>query len=801
MELEPQGRENWGTRAGFVLAAIGSAVGLGNLWGFPYKLYSYGGGAFLIPYVIAMVLVGLPLMIVEFSLGHMSQRAAPDALRHVNRRAEFVGWWQILLSFVIITYYAVILAWCISFLGYSIKGIFAHGGQLPWAGEGMAGVKKAREFFFGQYLHQTDGPALGSLQWPIIAALVVTWLFMYLCVFRGVKLVSKVVLWTVPLPWLMLLILTVRGLTLTGADRGLEFYLEPHWAQLAKPETWRWAFGQTFFSLSLAFGVMITYASFLHRKSDLNNNAAIIGLADLGTSFVAGLAVFATLGAMSYASALAGHPTPVGKVVDQGPSLAFVAFPYALAQLPYSAWFSLVFFIALLTLGIDSAFSITESVIAGIVDKTGWTRGKVVLTVHVVGLALGLIYCTQGGLTWLGTMDDFINGPYGIALLGLIECLVVGWLFRLDRLRGHANERSDWKLGRWWNVLVRGVIPIVLSALIAWSLYDNMSSPSGYVRSYASDPVAIAVPATPGIGEKQSLQLQIGDKTVTLSDADAKSRDGWEVTGYGGSFTKLGAEGSVAAAAPTGLRYTARGLPPATKLTPRYRWTADPDLGTESYTDLSAVTTTRRPAGWNIPNLVGVIIFALAPLVAIAFALIRFRHSPTELTQADRPADRAGSSGLALLLALAAVTLTIVAFKPILGISADSRLGIAPDAGTVRMAAGLLAAAVAAGILALVLSGSALKRSESGGRRPSPFTQFGGMLGNIGLGAGLGMGLALLTLVHPFEGGKAVRDQQLSVTSYVMMGLGFALIVGGLFWCFFRAFKSATSAEEQLPET
>ena len=116
---------------------------------------------------------------------------------------------------------------------------------------------------------------------------------MYLCIFRGVKMVSKVVLLTVPLPWIMLLILTIRGLTLPGAARGLNFYLDPNWAELAKPETWRWAFGQMFFSMSLAFGVMITYASFLHRKSDINNNAAIIGLADIGTSFIAGIAVFA----------------------------------------------------------------------------------------------------------------------------------------------------------------------------------------------------------------------------------------------------------------------------------------------------------------------------------------------------------------------------------------------------------------------------------------------------------------------------------------------------------------------------
>ena len=482
--MREEQRESWGSRPAFVLAAIGSAVGLGNLWGFPYKLYSHGGGAFLIPYVIAMLLIGLPLLIAEFSLGHLTQRATPEAFGRANRRFAFVGWWQIILSFVIITYYAVILAWCLSFLYYSVVGIFQ--GALPWAGEGVEGVEKAKDFFFKDYLGKTEGFSLGSIRWHIVGALLLTWTAMYFCIFRGVKMVSKVVMWTVPLPWLMLLILTIRGLTLEGAVQGLEYYLEPNWDRLANPETWRWAFGQMFFSMSLAFGVMITYASFLHRKSDLNNNAAIIGLADLGTSFMAGLAVFATLGGMAFASSMAGNAVPVEKVVESGPSLAFVAFPYALAQLPYAAWFSLVFFSSLLLLGIDSAFSITESVLASIVDKTGWNRGKTLIALSVVGLLIGLVFCTQGGLGWLGTFDGFINGTWGITLTALLECLVLGWLFRLRRLRDHANERSDWKIGWWWDWSIRLVIPVVLAALFAWSLFDSLSDPAGYVFTYES---------------------------------------------------------------------------------------------------------------------------------------------------------------------------------------------------------------------------------------------------------------------------------------------------------------------------
>jgi neurotransmitter:Na+ symporter, NSS family len=486
VEIPEEQRENWGTRGGFVLAAVGSAVGLGNLWGFPYKLYSYGGGAFLIPYVLAMFCIGIPMLILEFSLGHMTQRAAPDAFGRANKRLEFVGWWGIILGFVIITYYPVILAYCFSFIYYSAESIVT-GHALPWGGEGIEGVRNAKSFFFDTYLGFKEGIAPGQMRYNILIPLVIAWVAMYFCIFKGVKFVGKIVWLTVPLPFIMLVVLTIRGLTLEGSMKGLIYYLDPVWGELLKPTTWRFAFGQVFFSLSLAFGVMITYASFLHRKSDINNNAAIICISDFATSFIGGIAIFATLGGMSYATMQAGNFVEVKDVVDGGPGLAFVAFPYALAQLPGAAWWSLVFFVTLVTLGIDSAFSITESVLAGIVDKTGWKRCVVLPVMSLVGLVFGLIYVTEGGLSWLGTIDGFINGTWGIAFLGLLECVVLGWLYRVDTLRHHANERSDWRLGRWWNFAIRIFIPIVLGTLFLWSLFDDVTNADGFVRTPAGE--------------------------------------------------------------------------------------------------------------------------------------------------------------------------------------------------------------------------------------------------------------------------------------------------------------------------
>ena len=154
-ELLEEQRESWGTRGGFILAAVGSAVGLGNLWKFPYQLYGHGGAAFLIPYIIAMFVIGIPMLILEFSLGHFTQRASPNAFARGHRKLEFVGWWGIILGFVIITFYPVVLAYCFSFLGFSIEGIF-NGGKLPWAGQGLEGVQKANDFFYKEYLDSTE---------------------------------------------------------------------------------------------------------------------------------------------------------------------------------------------------------------------------------------------------------------------------------------------------------------------------------------------------------------------------------------------------------------------------------------------------------------------------------------------------------------------------------------------------------------------------------------------------------------------------------------------------------------------
>ncbi|MDH4240046.1 MAG: sodium-dependent transporter [Phycisphaerae bacterium] len=749
-ELLEEQRESWGTRGGFVLAAIGSAVGLGNLWGFPYKLYSYGGGAFLIPYILALVVVGIPVMVLEFSIGHYTQRAAPDAFKRGHRRFELVGWWGIILAFVIVTYYPVILAYCFSFLWYSIVGIF-NGGELPWAGKGIEGVENAKQFFNDTYLGKIDIEDarfyLGSIRSNIVLPLVITWVAMYFCIFKGVRLVGKIVWLTVPLPWLMLLILAVRGLTLEGSMQGLAYYLDPVWSELAKPITWRYAVGQVFFSLSLAYGIMITYASFLHRKSDLNNNAAIISIADFATSFVAGLAVFATLGGMAFVTQQAGHAVTVETVAESGPSLAFVAFPYALAQLPYSAWFSFIFFFALITLGLDSAFSMTESILASIVDKTGWPRSIVLPLLTVVGFTFGLLFVTKAGFNWLGTIDGFVNGTWGIAFMGLLECIVIGWLWRVGTLRRHANSRSDWQLGRWWDYLIRLVIPILLGTLFFWQLFDDISS--GYLFRINSE-----------------YQADL-DKGMISEELRKEFEDNENVISQEATFTVEQA----------GLSWL------ITDGENKYLIMKEEDR-LNVYDSEGGFL--RTPGGeWKLPNCVGLFIVALVPVLAVILSLVKGRCDIELPSHEEADFGIRGSRGgvLAFLLALipAAGLLVIL-----LGSSV-------PEAAESELANPVFWLLMAVGIVAIGLSNYLVDKHNTSSSEVSWFARWAGILATMVVSA------FVAVILLGLKGGAKIGEEtlpirhKLSGVSYIILAVVFLIIIGGLAWCFYRALLAANA--------
>lgn len=440
------GRENWTSRKAFILAAIGSAIGLGNIWRFPFKCYENGGGAFLIAYIIAMISAGIPLLIMELSLGHRFKLAAPISFSKIAKKFEWIGWWAVFVGFAIVCYYVVVMAWGLNYSVFSVT---------------QAWGEKTGDFFYGDFLGLTGGPfELGGIRPLILIALVVGWILVVAAIWKGAKTVSKVVYVTVFVPWLLLIVFVIRGVTLPGSVDGLIYYIQPHFEKLTDPSVWIAAYGQVFYSLSIGFGIMIAYASFLPKDADIINSSIIIALSDGATAFIGGFAVFGSLG---YYAKLTGQA--VENVLKGGPGLAFVTYPTIINNLPLARAFGILFFFMLLTLAIDSAFSLVEAVSSALRDKFGWSIKRANFSVAIIGLLFGIIFTTGAGLYWLDIVDKWLEF-FGLSAVVLVECIVIGWFFKLKDLREYANSYSEVKIGKLWEIMIRFVIPIIIFVLI-----------------------------------------------------------------------------------------------------------------------------------------------------------------------------------------------------------------------------------------------------------------------------------------------------------------------------------------------
>ncbi|WP_170008068.1 sodium-dependent transporter [Bacillus fonticola] len=451
-----ENRAQWGTRAGFIMAAVGSAVGLGNIWRFPGVAYENGGGAFFLPYLFALLTAGIPLLILEFTMGHKYRGSAPLTYARLSKGGEWIGWWQTAISFVIATYYSVIIAWAMMF------SYFSFGQQ--WGTDTQA-------FLFEDYLQTTAAGEFGSLVPSVFIPLIFVWVIalgvLSAGVKKGIEIANRIM---IPLLLVMFLIITVRALFLEGAIDGLNAFFQPNWAMIGEPSVWVAAYGQIFFSLSIAFAIMIAYSSYLPKKSDITNNAFITGFANSSVELLAGIGVFAALGFMASQSGVA-----IDEVVASGVGLAFVVFPQIINEFPaFNGIFGFLFFASLTLAGLSSLISIVEAFVSGIMDKFEVKRKTAVLFGGGLAALLSLVFATQGGLNFLDVADYFIN-QFGIALVGLFEVVFIAWFAKqLTPLKNHADAVSDIKLGAWWKICLSIITPLMLGYMMYGLLKENL---------------------------------------------------------------------------------------------------------------------------------------------------------------------------------------------------------------------------------------------------------------------------------------------------------------------------------------
>ena len=454
-------KNEWGSNLSFVLAMVGSAVGLGNIWRYPYVLYSNGGGAFYIPYIVAILLMGVPFLILEYGVGYNFKSSFPKAIRKINSKAEYLGWLLPISVFMIMIYYSCILGWDGI---YVILSFFKGWGADP------------NTYFATTLLQSSESVSSITSFIPVIAiAMLIGWAIVWFISHKdleeGLGKVSKIL---VPLLFIIMIVIVAFSLTLPGAMIGLNELFSPDWSLLLDFNIWMAAFGQIIFSLSLGMSIAFTYASYTGEGSDLITNTLSIAFANCAFENFCALGVFSILGYMSMQSG-----TAVADLVTQGTGLVFVAYPTVLNVLgQYAYIIGPLFFITVYLAGLTSILSTIEPLAFSIQNKFTWSRSKTMTVLCLIGAVFSMMYATAYGGTLLGYVDAYIN-QIAILFGVILECIAFAWIFKCENIIPVLNERSKTiKLGKWWTVIVKFILPIFIAIVWIGGVLDTINSGS-----------------------------------------------------------------------------------------------------------------------------------------------------------------------------------------------------------------------------------------------------------------------------------------------------------------------------------
>ncbi|XP_060847469.1 sodium-dependent noradrenaline transporter-like isoform X2 [Rhopalosiphum padi] len=526
-------RETWERNADFLLSIIGFAVDLANIWRFPYLCYRNGGGAFLIPYFLMLIFGAVPLFYMELILGQYNRQGPISVWKNVCPLFKGVGFCAVLVAFYVSFYYNVIIGWSLYFLAMSTT---SSSGQLPWVhcnntwntdlcveqkddwgsvynqsyhvhnylprmhangtllpmSDGISATgsnfnnqsSPAAEYFHRGVLGMSDGlNELGYPKWQLALCVFIVYVMLYLSLFKGVKSSGIVVWGTATLPYLVLTILLIRGLMLPGSLTGITYYLQPELYRLLDTQVWVDAAVQIFYSVGAGFGVHLSYASYNNIKNNCYTDCLITTAVNCFTSFFSGFVIFTYLGFMSHK-----QHKPISSVATEGPGLVFQVYPEAVATLPGSNIWAMLFFFMSITLGIDSAMGGLECVITGLMDEFSgffknrkWPRERFTFAVIGISFCVALINVTPGGIYMLHLLDTYAAG---ISLLcsALFECIAVSWFYGLEKFCNDVESMIGHRPGLYWRLCWKFVSPMFIIGVVTFALIDHKPlSYNGYV--------------------------------------------------------------------------------------------------------------------------------------------------------------------------------------------------------------------------------------------------------------------------------------------------------------------------------
>lgn len=475
-------RGSWSNKLDFLFSCISLSVGLGNVWRFPYLCYKNGGGAFLVTYTIAMIFCGIPIFFQEVSIGQYLGSGGMTFVGQLCPLLKGVGYSTMTIVFLLDVYYCIIIAWTILYF----ISIFLKLPSLPWATCGNWWNTKScyefsdnsttrnitvstsslqspvEEFFEKKVLRISKGiDQLDGVQWELLGCLFLGWLIIYLIIRKGLHQSGKIVWFTALCPYVILITLLVKAVTLEGASVGLLHYITPRWNELLSVEPWMEGATQIFFAYSIGCGALPALGSYNRFHHNCYKDAVITCIINTLTSIIAGCVTFAVLGHMAIEK-----NCDIGNVVQSGPGLVFLTYPEIVLKLPGAPFWAAAFFFMLLILGIDSAFCLVESFITGVVDN--WPdqlrphRDKLTIIICVTMFLLGIPMVTHGGIYIFQLMDYYSASGMSLLWVCFFQTIAISWVFGTEKLSLCIKEMIGMKTNNFLIICWKYCAPLVM---------------------------------------------------------------------------------------------------------------------------------------------------------------------------------------------------------------------------------------------------------------------------------------------------------------------------------------------------
>ncbi|MGN0530188.1 MAG: sodium-dependent transporter [Eubacterium sp.] len=442
-------RSSFSGSLGFVLAAAGSAVGLGNLWRFPYLAAKYGGGIFLLVYIILAITFGFTLMITEIAIGRKTRLSPMEAFGSLNKKWDWLGKLATIIPVLILPYYCLIGGWVTKYAATMTVGKVSE---------------SAGDDYFTGFISQTGEPIIWFLVFATITAVVI-----FLGVSKGIEKFSKILM---PALFVLTVALTIYVLTREGAGAGVAYYLKPDFSKLSI-KTILAALGQLFFSMSLAMGIMVTYGSYVKAEDHIEKSTRRIEIFDTLIAFLAGLMIVPAVFAYS-----GGDEAALGK----GPSLMFITLPKVFNEMKFGSVVGAAFFLLVLFAALTSSVSVMEAIVAGIDDKFKIGRKKATVICYLYMIAIGVL-CSLGfgvlsnvTIFNLSILDflDFVSNSVLMPIVGMMTCILVGFVLKPDLIISEVELNGPFKMKKFYAVMVKWIAPICIFAILISSVLETL---------------------------------------------------------------------------------------------------------------------------------------------------------------------------------------------------------------------------------------------------------------------------------------------------------------------------------------